>query len=427
MILLLTLLPALLCTPGLMAVAQDVLPLPEFPEETGIPAKLPKWQDDIPEAQEDTPMAPVSTPAPSAPSAQALVPRDSTRVAVLGYHNFSETKPVTEMLMRTSEFRRQMEEIRTSGYKVISMQEFLEWRFGARQLPEKCILITMDDGWKSVYTDAYPILREYGYPFHLFLYTQYLTGRGDSMNKEQIREMMAHGASIGSHSTGHLYPRSWKAAAAKGEEEYNKLIDREIGQSLTKLTELFGPINTYCYPGGYNTQAMVDKLPGYGYVAAFTVIPGKVTESENPWLIHRYMIFGTDPSIFRNAMDFRVAEQGRSISTGTTPGTLSASTPLPPFPVFPKPASTVPCEVPTISANLGDAAGVDFSTLHMKVSGFGRVPAKVDANKKTIEWTPPCRIYMPNISVHVTWTGTDGSARKAEWSFRVDKDMPGQQ
>lgn len=418
LILLLMLLPALCCAPGMTASAQDAPLLPAFPEEETLPAKLPQWQD-IPEAQEDTPAAPTG--------AQPLVPRDRTRVAVLGYHNFSETKPVTDMLMRTSDFRKQMEEIRNSGYKVISMQEFLEWRFGARQLPEKCILITMDDGWKSVYTDAYPILKEFGYPFHLFLYTQYLSGRGDSMSPAQIREMMANGASIGSHSTGHLYPRSWKTAEAKGEEEYNKLIDREIGQSLTKLASLFGPINTYCYPGGYNTQAMVDKLPGYGYVAAFTVIPGKVTEAENPWLIHRYMVFGNDPSIFRNAMDFRVAEQGRSISTGTTPGTLSAATPPPPFPVFPKPNSTVSCEIPAISANLGGEAGVDFSTLHMKVSGFGRVPAKVDATKRTIEWAPPCRIYMPNISVHVTWTSTDGAARKAEWSFRVDRNMPGQQ
>lgn len=202
------------------ASAQDAPLLPAFPEEETLPAKLPQWQD-IPEAQEDTPAAPTG--------AQPLVPRDRTRVAVLGYHNFSETKPVTDMLMRTSEFRKQMEEIRNSGYKVISMQEFLEWRFGARQLPEKCILITMDDGWKSVYTDAYPILKEFGYPFHLFLYTQYLSGRGDSMSPAQIREMMANGASIGSHSTGHLYPRSWKTAEAKGEEEYNKLIDREIG------------------------------------------------------------------------------------------------------------------------------------------------------------------------------------------------------
>lgn len=359
---------------------------------------------------------------------QALpVPHDQTRVAVLGYHNFSETAPVTEMLMRTSEFREQMETIRRSGYTVISMQEFLEWRFGARELPEKCVLITLDDGWKSVYTDAYPILKEYGYPFHLFLYTTYLSGRGDSMNPAQIREMMAHGASIGSHSTTHPYPKEWKSHEARGEEEYGRFIDKEIGDSFTKLTKLFGAINTYCYPGGYHTPQMLERLPGYGYVAAFTVIPGKVTDREDPFRIHRYMVFGTDPSIFRNAMDFRVAQSGKTVSTGSTPGTLPASTPAPPFSVSPKPNETVGCDVPAITASMSDVAGVDLSSVRMAVSGFGRVPAKVDENTRTVQWTPPMRIYMPNLSVHVTWNSTDGTSHKAEWSFAIDASVQQEQ
>lgn len=367
------------------------------------------------------------TQSPAPTSSRALVPRDQTRVAVLGYHNFSETKPVTEMLMRTSEFREQMEYIKKSGLTVISMQEFLEWRFGERNLPAECVLITLDDGWRSVYTDAFPILKEYGYPFTLFLYTRYLTGRGDSMSPAMIREMQEHGATIGSHSTSHYYPRTWKQHEAQGEKAYIALLDQEMGNSFEKLSSLFGSINTYCYPGGYVTKPMLERLPSYGYVAAFTVVPGKVTVTENPWQIHRYMIFGNDSSIFRRAMDFRVAQTGKAISTGSTPGTLPGTTPPPPFPVSPQPNSTVPCDIPVISAQLSGVAGVDLSTVHMKVSGFGRVPAKVDASSRTIRWTPPCRIYMPNISVHITWNSSDGVSHKAEWSFNVDQTVTVQQ
>lgn len=362
------------------------------------------------------------------PAAQQIprkpnVPRDQTRVAVLGYHNFSNTRPVTEMLMRTTEFREQMEYIRQAGLAVISMQEFLEWRFGSRELPAECVLITLDDGWKSVYTDAFPILKEYGYPFHLFLYTKYLTGRGDSMSPAMVKEMQAYGASIGSHSTSHYYPSTWKKSQEAGEEAYYALIDQEIGRSFTRLSEMFGPINTYCYPGGYITQPMLDRLPGYGYVAAFTVVPGKVTSAEDPFQIHRYMVFGTDPSIFANAMDFRVAEVGKAVSTGSTPGTLPRKTPIPPFPVSPQPNATVSCDIPAISAHMSGVAGVDFSSVRMKVSGFGRVPAKVDAAARTIQWTPPCRIYMPNISVHITWNSTDGTSHRAEWFFNIDQTV----
>ena len=352
------------------------------------------------------------------------VPRDQTRVAVLGYHNFSETEPVSRMLLRTSEFREQMAYLRRAGLTVISMQEFLEWRLGTRTLPARCVLITLDDGWKSVYTDAYPILKEFGYPFTLFLYTNFLNGRGDSLTPEQVREMQANGATIGSHSVSHLYPRDWKKAEGEGAEAYARLVDFEFGESQKKLSKLFGTVNTFCFPGGYHTPAMAERMPGYGYLAAFTVVPGKVTVTEAPLAIPRYMIFGDDGSVFRTAVDFRVAQLGTVVSTGSRPGTLPAKTPPPPFAVSPTPHETVAPDFAAITAYMSGVAGVDFSTVQMRVSGFGRVPAKVDPVTRAVQWVLPCRIYMPNLSVHVTWKSTDGTSHKAEWSFSIDPGAP---
>lgn len=416
---------------GGMASAQifDPVPLDPFPEKKGPrevqirvldpkkmgaarPAKSLKDEEEAESGQ---------------PREDGTVPRRYTRVAVLGYHNFSDTEPATEMMMKTADFRAQMEYIRSAGLKVISMQEFLEWRFGARDLPPKCVLITIDDGWRSVYTHAYPILKEYKYPFTLFLYSDFVSGRGESMSPTMIREMQRNGATIGSHSVHHYYPSKWQECAEKGEQEYTKMVDEELGQSRQRLERAFGRINTYCYPGGYATQPMLDRIPSYGYVAAFTVVPGKVTCEENPWMIHRYMVFGNDHSIFKNAMDFRVAEVGKAVSTGSTPGTLPVKTPPPPFPVSPQPGSTVSCEVPDITAELSGVPGINLSSVNMKISGFGRVPAKVDKTTRTISWTPPCRIYMPNISVHLTWSSSDGTSHKAEWSFKVDQEVPVQQ
>lgn len=232
-----------------------------------------------------------------------LVPREQTRVAVLGYHNFSNIKPISEMRMRTSEFCRQMQYIRDAGLSVITMQDFLDWRFGDRCLPERCVLITIDDGWKSVYTDAYPVLKAYGYPFTLFLYTRYINVHGDSMTEAQIREMLADGATIGSHSTNHLYPKSWKKLA-QDSVEYDEQIKTEILDSADKLRGMFGACTTYCYPGGYHTPAMIKGLGSSSYKCAFTVIESKVGCTEDPWQVHRYMVFGVDPNIFRRAVNF---------------------------------------------------------------------------------------------------------------------------
>ncbi len=233
-----------------------------------------------------------------------LVPRKRTRVAVLGYHNFSNVRPVSEMRMRTAEFCQQMQYLREAGLSVISMQDFLEWLRGKRCLPERCVLITIDDGWKSVYTDAYPVLKAYGYPFTLFLYTRYIDVQGDSMTSRMIREMTAHGATIGSHSTNHLYPRMWKRLA-QDSPEYTEQVQREIPASGEKLASLFGRCSSYCYPGGYHTPPMLAALEKTSsFQAAFTVIEAKVSCDESPYLVHRYMIFGNDSRIFRRAVNF---------------------------------------------------------------------------------------------------------------------------
>lgn len=352
-----------------------------------------------------------------------LVAREKTRVAILGYHNFSETKAVTRMLMRTSELRSQMESIRQSTFSVISMQEFLEWRFGTRLLPEKCILITLDDGWRSVYTDAYPIFKEYGYPFHLFLYTDYLSGRGDSMTPDMVREMQQHGASVGSHSATHPLPNQWKSAQNKGEEAYERMMDREMGDTRKQLESLFGTINTYCYPGGYNDATMQKKLQEHGYAAAFTVIPGKVKNTISPLAIDRYMILGTDPGVFDSAMDFTAAEISEGPATGYTPGALPRKTPRPTFPVSPQADAKVPPTLPTISANLSNVPNIDMSSVRLQVSGFGYVPHKINRVERTVQWTAPCRIYMPLISVYISWKTTDGTTHRAAWSFFVDRTV----
>lgn len=234
---------------------------------------------------------------------QPLVPREQTQVAVLGYHDFSNTKSTTEMRMKTAEFCRQMQFLKDSDICVISLQDFLEWRFGTRCLPERCVLITIDDGWKSVYTDAYPVLKAYGYPFTLFVYVRYIGVKGASMTQDQLKEMMKHGATIGSHSWNHLYPSKWKRYK-QSSVEYAAQLQKEFVDSRAKLQEWFGNCSTYCYPGGYHTAPMRATLKIADYQAAFTVIEKKVKCDVKPYQVNRYMVFGVDTSIFRRAVNF---------------------------------------------------------------------------------------------------------------------------
>ncbi len=350
----------------------------------------------------------------------ALVERERTRVSILGYHDFSRTRAATQMCLNTDEFRRHMEYIRQEGLAVISMQDFLEWRHGKRKLPAHCILITIDDGWRSVYTDAYPILKEYGYPFTIFLYTDFISGKGDSMSKAMIEEMQSNGATVGSHSATHAYPSEWKEALKNGTEPMDRMLDKEIKNSKLTLDRNFGTVNTYCYPGGFVMKEMLDKLPQFGYTAAFTVLPGKVSVQEDTWQIHRYIVFGNDNNrIFNLAMDFRMADSSTAVSAGTIPGTLPPSLSSPPFAVYPAPKSRVADDNIEIKAQLSRMPMIDLESVQMRVSGYGLVPAKVDKLSRTLSWTPPSRVYLNNLSVHLTWKTTDNKSQQTQWSFQV--------
>ena len=194
---------------------EDIPMAEPIPGETAAPSAP---DESIPNAEPIPGETHLQLPSQATPSippsafSPVPVPQHETRVAILGYHDFSRTLPATEMRMNTDTFRAQMQALKTAGVPIITMKDFLDWKLGDKQLPAKCVLITIDDGWKSVYTDAYPILREMKIPFTVFPYTKFITGRGSAMSREQIQEMLNNGATLGSHSVSHLYPRSWRAA-----------------------------------------------------------------------------------------------------------------------------------------------------------------------------------------------------------------------
>ena len=115
---------------------------------------------------------------------------DGVQVSVLGYHDFSIAEEETEMRIRVAKFRKQMELIKQLGITVISIEDFHAWKQGKKELPKKCMMITVDDGWKSFHDHAYPILKEFDYPYILFLYKNYVDGGGRALSSTMIKKMM---------------------------------------------------------------------------------------------------------------------------------------------------------------------------------------------------------------------------------------------
>jgi len=206
------------------------------------------------------------------------------------------------MLIPTDKFRKQMEAIRDLGLNVISMEDFLAWKRGEKKIADKSILITIDDGWKSVYTDAYPVLKEFGYPFTVFLYTNYVDGGGSALTTAMIKEMQENGCTIGSHSISHPFPAAVKKERAKGPEKFTNYLTKELSDSRKILRKKFNSeVTSYAYPGGFVTGEMLPVATESGYECLFTVLPGKTTLTTSNFTVPRYIILGTHDYIFRNA------------------------------------------------------------------------------------------------------------------------------
>ena len=345
--------------------------------------------------------------------------KDGVRVTVLGYHDFSETRATTNMCMHTSKFRRQMQAIKDLKLNVISLEDFKQWKAGKKNIPDRSVLITIDDGWKAVYTEAYPILKEYGFPFAVYLYTDYIDVGGRSMTSEMIKEMMQNGCSIGSHSVSHPSPRTVKSQQRKGGETYEKFLHSEFGESQKRLAEKFGvDIDTYVYPGGHFHSDMFPITDHYNYDYLFTCIPGKTKRDTPNREIPRYIILGKDKDdyIFKHATTFKASSQSRASAGAIFEKTAHS--------VSPESGQKVTTRLPTISADLSKVENLDPDTVEMRIAGLAKVPATFDPETKVISWRVNRPLRFPTCIVKVRWRkeGKNDYEPALTWTFVIDRE-----
>jgi len=372
------------------------------------------------------------TAAPATPNAGPIplpedpsIPDDGVRVAILGYHDLSEGQPETAMRIHTSKFRLQMEALRQLGLTVVSLEDFIAWKKGEKSIPPKSVLLTFDDGWKSVYTDAFPILKEYKYPFTLFLYKNYVDGGGKALTTPMIEEMIAAGASIGSHSVSHPYPLTVKTSRKKGPDVYDAFLRKEMGESKRFLESKFprNKVTTFAYPGGFFTEEMLPLADEFGYTHLFTVLPGKIKRSMPDKTLPRYMILGNYDKIFEFGTIFREAGAAPAGTVGVD-GSISLPVQKTAYPVRPEPGSIINSRLPEISADLSTLTDFDPASLSMKIAGFGEVPATLDATTKKFSWTINRRLRQPTCEVSITWKDVGGKphATPLRWTFQIDRE-----
>lgn len=181
---------------------------------------------------------------------------------ILQYHHVSSNTPrITSVTL--DEFRTHMEYLRDNGFSVLPLEDIVSALREGSPLPDRSVAITFDDGYRNNYDAAYPLLREFGWPFTLFISSD-LVGSNDALylNWEQIREMAANGATIANHGLTHLY----LLAREEGEDDtaWIRRIEREIVDAEARIEKETGQNHRlFAYPyGEYDDtiQQLVSRL-----------------------------------------------------------------------------------------------------------------------------------------------------------------------
>jgi peptidoglycan/xylan/chitin deacetylase (PgdA/CDA1 family) len=212
------------------------------------------------------------------------------KVPVLCYHRFG-TELVDSMTIKTSAFSEQMEWLKTNGYTVIPLDTAAQYIEGKiKSIPAKSVVITVDDGHKSVYTDLAPIVKKYKIPVTLFIYPSAISNAKYAMTWDQLNELestkLFH---VESHTYWH--PNFKHEKKKLSPEEYAKFVDKQLGGAKKKLEEHMGHEIKYLawVFGIYDDELLVDAKRA-GYTAAFTIDRRHAASSTNIMAEGRYMV-----------------------------------------------------------------------------------------------------------------------------------------
>ncbi len=152
-----------------------------------------------------------------------------------------------------------------AGLYCVPTERFREqMQYLAQGSAKKEIIITFDDGLLDNYTNAYPILKEFGLKAYFFILAGKV-GTGGYMNWGQIRELKNSGMIIGSHGVAHRILTELNDAE----------LDYELSESKKMLEDKLGErIDFFSVPRGFYNKKVIAKAKDAGYKAVFTSVYG---------------------------------------------------------------------------------------------------------------------------------------------------------
>ncbi|MFD1381830.1 polysaccharide deacetylase family protein [Rhodanobacter aciditrophus] len=198
---------------------------------------------------------------------------------ILQYHHVSASTPRSTSLS-PEEFKEHMDYLAEANFNVVDLAKALDDIRNGVALPDKAVAITFDDAYRNIYQNGFPILKEHGFPFTVFINTQPIEQKNRSfLTWDQIKEMTQSGGVFANHTVSHPYMARMEEGESHG--QWKARMEKEVADVEAALEEHLGTSpKMLAYPYGESNQEIRTLLTDQGIVG-FGQQSGVVSKDSN--------------------------------------------------------------------------------------------------------------------------------------------------
>src|SRR6266446_5879728 len=374
--------------------------------------------------------SPAVAPAASPPKITKAVVDQTAQTIIFCYHRLVDKVRYPGTEITPADFEAQMKQLKDAGITVISMQDLLAWKRGEKNIPPRCAVITFDDGWKSQYEVAWPLMKKFGYTFTMFIYTEGVAGGslggGQAITWEMLADMRDNGIDIEAHSATHqdlreghtimvMEPGAKRTKKKLTGAEYEQWVQNEVVGCKQLLEQRLGiKINCFAVPFGTYNEHVKEIARNAGYEAMFTVYGQPITYTSPMDALGRYAMEANKPKVFEDAVKMIAT------SSGGPGGPAIAEVGAANLSTEPADGTTVRTALPLIKANLSAIGQIDPASVQLRVSGLGVVPATFDPKTGVVSYQVTQKLREKSCTVILSAKSGDKKV-ETHWTFGIDE------
>jgi peptidoglycan/xylan/chitin deacetylase (PgdA/CDA1 family) len=220
----------------------------------------------------------------------ATLPARTLHIPILMYHRIDVLRPALPPITRAltvapADFAAQMRWLHAHRYHAITQLQLFQALEHGRKLPVKPILITFDDGYRDVLSNAAPVLKRLGMHATAYVITGRISGPDVSfLSWAMLHALEQDGIEIGSHTVTHREIPGLSDPTA---------LQELIRSRRTLELHLHHPVQWFAYPAGKYDARSEQLVRQAGYVLATTTRPGATQDARAPFALHRYEVLDT--------------------------------------------------------------------------------------------------------------------------------------